>query len=54
MAADAAKLIERLELAPHPEGGWYRETWRAPAADGERGSATAIYFLLEAGQSSLA
>jgi predicted cupin superfamily sugar epimerase len=47
----AVALIRRLGLVPHPEGGWYRETWR----DGEgtpRGSGTAIYFLLEAHQSS--
>lgn len=50
--SDARALIERLGLAPHPEGGWYRETWRAPAHDGERASATAIHFLLEAGQRS--
>ena len=50
--ADANALIERLRLQPHPEGGWYRETWRADAADGERASATAILFLLEAGQRS--
>lgn len=49
---DAHALIEKLGLAPHPEGGWYRETWRAEAPAGERGSATAIYFLLEAGQHS--
>ena len=48
----AAQLIEKLALTPHPEGGWYRETWRAPAAVGERASATAILFLLEAGQRS--
>lgn len=46
---DAQALIERLKLNPHPEGGWYRETWRAPAAAGDRASATAILFLLEAG-----
>ncbi len=49
---DAQDIIERLGLLPHPEGGWYRETWRAAAADSERASATAIYFLLEAGQAS--
>jgi predicted cupin superfamily sugar epimerase len=49
---DARVLIDSLELAPHPEGGWYRETWRAEAAPGERASATAILFLLEAGQRS--
>jgi len=45
----AAEIIARLGLSPHPEGGWYCETWRAEAAAGERGSATAILFLLEAG-----
>jgi len=49
---DAHALIEALGLAPHPEGGWYRETWRAEAGAGERGAATAIHFLLEAGQRS--
>ncbi|WP_417609875.1 cupin domain-containing protein [Parasphingorhabdus sp.] len=49
---EAQAIIDRLGLLPHPEGGWYRETWRADAADGERASATAIYFLLEAGQRS--
>ena len=49
---DAQRLIETLRLEPHPEGGWYRETWRAPALRGERASATAILFLLEAGQRS--
>ncbi|MES2496324.1 MAG: cupin domain-containing protein [Pseudomonadota bacterium] len=50
---EPAALIERLGLQPHPEGGWFRETWRegADGADG-RGHATAIYFLLEAGQRS--
>ena len=48
----AAELIAALRLAPHPEGGWYRETWRAEAPPGERASATAILFLLEEGQSS--
>jgi len=38
-------------LQPHPEGGWYRETFRAPAS-GSRATATMIHFLLEAGQSS--
>jgi len=49
----AAGLIAELGLAPHPEGGWYRETWRETGVEGEgRGHATAIYFLLEAGQRS--
>lgn len=48
----AAEVIAALDLAPHPEGGHYRETYRhAPAGDG-RGAMTAIYFLLAAGESS--
>lgn len=49
---DAQTVIAALGLQAHPEGGWYKETWRAPAADGERASSTLIYFLLESGQSS--
>lgn len=48
----AQDIIRRLGLAPHPEGGWYRETWRAEAAEGERATGTAIYYLLEKGQQS--
>lgn len=40
------EIVDLLELAPHPEGGWYRETWRDPAPEGGRGHGTAIYFLL--------
>jgi predicted cupin superfamily sugar epimerase len=43
---EAQALIDRLGLVPHPEGGWYRENWRDVAADGGRGSGTAIYYLL--------
>ncbi|MFA6113881.1 MAG: cupin domain-containing protein [Sphingomonas sp.] len=49
---DATALIARLGLEPHPEGGWYRETFRQPASDQGRGLATAILFLLDLGQSS--
>ena len=49
---NARDIISRLELAPHPEGGWFRETWRAGAAEGERAAGTAIYYLLEAGDVS--
>lgn len=51
-------LAERLDLAPHPEGGWFRETWRSGHSftpDGYAGSrtaATAIYFLLQPGERS--
>ena len=48
----AKALIEELRLSPHPEGGWFRETWRAPAVEGARAAATAIYFLLESHQRS--
>jgi len=50
--SDAAALIARLGLEPHPEGGWYRETFRQPAPDQRRGLATAILFLLDLGQTS--
>jgi predicted cupin superfamily sugar epimerase len=48
----AAAIIDELGLLPHPEGGWYRETWRAEARSGERPSATTIHFLLEPHQRS--
>jgi predicted cupin superfamily sugar epimerase len=50
--ATARALIQTLDLAPHPEGGWYRETWRAPAIQGARPASTAILFLLPAGENS--
>ena len=49
---EAERIIEALGLAPHPEGGWYRETWAAPAAPGERPAGTAIHFLLRRGERS--
>ncbi|TPN76862.1 cupin domain-containing protein [Mesorhizobium sp. CU2] len=51
MTASAAEIIATLDLQPHPEGGWYAETFRDTAAGG-RGHSTAIYFLLEKGQLS--
>lgn len=48
----AEAVIEKLALAPHPEGGWYRETWRADAAPGERAGGTSILFLVKAGERS--
>lgn len=47
----AAGIIETLGLKPHPEGGWYAETFR-DGNGGARGHSTAIYFLLEWGQVS--
>lgn len=49
---------EALDLLPHPEGGWYRETWRAPLTfhpggyAGPRAAATGILFLLGPGERS--
>ena len=51
-SSPAAELIKKLDLQPHPEGGWYRETWRADESGGARAHATSIYFLLERGQRS--
>lgn len=48
----AADIIRMLDLKPHPEGGCFRETWRDPGQDGERGSGTAIYYLLQVGEVS--
>lgn len=45
-------LVERLELAPHPEGGHYRETWRGDDRGDGRAVGTAILFLLAAGERS--
>lgn len=56
MNSKAQNYIDTLQLLPHPEGGWYRETYRCaestPAPQlparygGERSHSTAIYFLL--------
>jgi len=45
-------IIRALGLKPHPEGGFYAETWRDPAPEGQRGAGTAIYYLLRAGEVS--
>ncbi|HRN89412.1 cupin domain-containing protein [Hyphomicrobium sp.] len=50
MTAD--EIIAALRLAPHPEGGYFRETFRDAAPDGGRAHSTAIYFLLKAGEVS--
>lgn len=52
MGDSAAGLIEQLGLTAHPEGGWYRETWRAAAGPDGRAAGTAIIFLLRAGEAS--
>ncbi len=59
---DTGQLILQLELSRHPEGGWYRETYRSTEKitanglperyDSARSFGTAIYFLLESGDFS--
>jgi predicted cupin superfamily sugar epimerase len=57
-AGERPRTAELLDLAPHPEGGWYRETWRAAPESvpdgypGPRAAATGIYFLLVPGEES--
>ena len=48
----AEEIIELLGLAPHPEGGHFRETFRDPREVNGRSVGTAIYFLLAAGEHS--
>lgn len=48
----AREIIRLLDLAPHPEGGHFRETYRAPSADDARPASTMIYYLLQADEVS--
>ena len=48
----ASELIEQLSLERHPEGGYYRETFRDPHLIDGRSVSTAIYYLLPKGQRS--
>lgn len=52
MTDDWRAVVERFGMAQHPEGGWYVETWRATSPEGERPFASAILFLLAAGETS--
>ena len=57
MNSRATELIQQLKLAPHPEGGFYREIYRSTlhvSADSrtQRDALTTIYFLLAAGSFS--
>ncbi|MFN3954637.1 MAG: cupin domain-containing protein [Pararhodobacter sp.] len=49
---EAESIINRFALEPHPEGGWYRQTWLAPATPGTRPAGSCILFLLKAGERS--
>jgi uncharacterized protein len=48
----AEEMIAQLKLEPHPEGGWFRETFRDEPGPEGRPHSTAILFLLKAGEVS--
>lgn len=50
MTLGADDIIARLQLSPHPEGGWYRQTWAGDETP--RASGTCIYFLLKRDEAS--
>lgn len=61
MSAELPEWATGLGLVPHPEGGWFAETWRSevtipadvlPGYDGDRAAGTAILFLLLPGEES--
>lgn len=55
---DSSTIIQKLGLLPHPEGGYYLETYRSDTQievagfEGKRSAATSIYYLLESGDFS--
>lgn len=50
----AADMIQHHRLEPHPEGGWYRSTWRSATSNPDgRTAGTSILYLLDEGQKSL-
>ncbi len=50
--AEVQRWVDALGLVPHPEGGFYRETYRSAARVGDRSASTAIYFLVTRGSFS--
>ncbi|MGF1620989.1 MAG: cupin domain-containing protein [Rhodomicrobiaceae bacterium] len=52
MNRNAEEIIRLLDLQPHPEGGYFCETFRDPDKVDGRSRSTAIYFLLAEGQVS--
>ncbi|WP_373546971.1 cupin domain-containing protein [Chamaesiphon sp.] len=62
LPTEIVKLIDKLQLQPHPEGGFYRETWRSNLClpqsvlpdeyTGNRSAGTSILFLLPTGHCS--
>ena len=49
---DAGDVVAALAMDPHPEGGWYVETFRAPSIDGGRPAVSTILYLLAASERS--
>lgn len=49
---DAKSVARSLGLERHPEGGWFRETWRGPQGPGGRPVGTSIVYLLAEGEVS--
>lgn len=52
LAPEIRTLIDTLGMQPHPEGGWFVETFRDADGPDGRSRSTAIYFLLTAGPGS--
>ena len=48
----ADEIIAHLKLGPHPEGGYFRETFRDEPGHKGRSHSTAILYLLRAGEVS--
>jgi hypothetical protein len=49
---EIAAIVARFALAPHPEGGFFGETYRSKRSAGDRALSTAIYFLVTAASPS--
>lgn len=52
MDFSAEYWVQQLNLTPHPEGGYYKETIRTDATNQMRGSVSSIYFMLKTGDIS--
>ncbi len=52
LPAEAQEIIDQLLLEPHPEGGWYRQTFCDEVSGAGDASSTAIYYLLARGERS--
>jgi hypothetical protein len=52
VSSEADRIIALLDLKPHPEGGYFRETFRDEVGASGRAHSTTIYFLLKGGEIS--